>query len=79
MIAKRLVLAALLTLATAASASAQGNPTGTMSGRVLSDAGALPGVTVTATSPNLQGSRARPSRRKTATTSCRCCRRAPTR
>ena len=57
MIAKRLVLAALLSLATAASASAQGNPTGTISGRVLSDAGALPGVTVTATSPNLQGSR----------------------
>ena len=57
MIAKRLVLAALLSLSTAASASAQGNPTGTISGRVLSDAGALPGVTVTATSPNLQGSR----------------------
>ena len=57
MTAKRLVLAALLSLATAASASAQGNPTGTISGRVLSDAGALPGVTVTATSPGLQGSR----------------------
>ena len=42
MIAKRLVLAALLSLATAASASAQGNPTGTISGRVLSDAGRCP-------------------------------------
>jgi outer membrane receptor for ferrienterochelin and colicin len=57
MTAKRLVLAALLTLATATGVAAQGNPTGTISGRVLSDAGPLPGATVTATSPNLQGSR----------------------
>ena len=57
MIAKRIALAALLTLATAAIGAAQGNPTGTISGRVVSDAGSLPGVTVTATSPNLQGSR----------------------
>ena len=53
----RLVLAALLAVSTASAALAQGNPTGTISGRVLSDAGPLPGVTVTATSPNLQGAR----------------------
>jgi outer membrane receptor for ferrienterochelin and colicin len=42
----------------AASAFAQGNPTGTISGRVTGqDGAALPGVTVTATSPNLQGAR----------------------
>jgi outer membrane receptor for ferrienterochelin and colicin len=41
-----------------ASAFAQGNPTGTISGRVTGqDGAALPGVTVTATSPNLQGAR----------------------
>ncbi len=55
--AKRLILAAVLALAFASAAFAQGNPTGTISGRVLSDAGPLPGVTVSATSPNLQGSR----------------------
>ena len=55
--AKRLILAAVLALALAPAAFAQGNPTGTISGRVLSDAGPLPGVTVSATSPNLQGSR----------------------
>ena len=57
MIAKRLILAAMLTLVPAPAAFAQGNPTGTISGRVLSDAGPLPGVSVTATSPSLQGSR----------------------
>lgn len=57
MIRPRLLLGALLALATATAAWAQGNPTGTISGRVLSDAGPLPGVTVTATSPNLQGAR----------------------
>jgi outer membrane receptor for ferrienterochelin and colicin len=57
MIRPRLPLGALLALATATTAWAQGNPTGTISGRVLSDAGPLPGVTVTATSPNLQGTR----------------------
>jgi outer membrane receptor protein involved in Fe transport len=37
---------------------AQGNPTGTVSGRVVGQDGlAIPGVTVTATSPHLQGSR----------------------
>ena len=35
----------------------QGSPTGTISGRVTSGTGSLPGVTVTATSPALQGSR----------------------
>jgi outer membrane receptor for ferrienterochelin and colicin len=38
-------------------AFAQGNPTGKVSGRVTSDGGPVPGVLVTATSPNLQGSR----------------------
>ena len=42
--AKRLILAAVLALALAPAAFAQGNPTGTISGRVLSDAGPLPGV-----------------------------------
>jgi hypothetical protein len=36
---------------------AQGNPTGRISGRVTAEGEALPGVLVTATSPNLQGSR----------------------
>jgi hypothetical protein len=57
MISKRLVCALLAILATATSAFAQGSPTGTISGRVSSEAGALPGVTVTATSTALQGSR----------------------
>jgi outer membrane receptor for ferrienterochelin and colicin len=57
MTATRVVLAMLLAVVTAPLAFAQGNPTGTISGRVLSDAGPLPGVTVTATSPNLQGTR----------------------
>ncbi len=42
----------------AANVMAQGNPTGTVSGRVTAqDGAALPGVTVVATSPNLQGAR----------------------
>ena len=57
MISKRLVCTLLAILATAASAFAQGSPTGTISGRVSSEAGALPGVTVTVTSTALQGSR----------------------
>lgn len=57
MISKNSVLAALAWLAAATPVFAQGSPTGTISGRVNSDAGALPGVTVTATSPALQGSR----------------------
>lgn len=47
-----------LCLALASSAFAQGNPTGTVSGRVTGqDGSALPGVTVTASSPVLQGER----------------------
>ena len=52
-------LASLMAIAIATSAFAQGNPTGTISGRVTGqDGAALPGVTVTATSPSLQGPRA---------------------
>jgi Ca-activated chloride channel homolog len=48
----------LASLLLAAEANAQGNPTGTVSGRVTGqDGAALPGVTVTAASPNLQGVR----------------------
>jgi Carboxypeptidase regulatory-like domain len=50
---------ALACLLIASGVFAQGNPTGTVSGRVMSqDGAALPGVTVTAKSPNLQGPRA---------------------
>ena len=53
----RIVLAMIGVLALAASATAQ-TTTGTISGRVLDvQEAALPGATVTATSPNLQGSR----------------------
>lgn len=53
----RIVLALLVVLAGAAGAAAQ-STTATISGRVLDVQGSvLPGVTVTATSPNLQGSR----------------------
>ncbi len=38
-------------------ALAQGNPTGKLTGKVTADGAGLPGVTVTITSPNLQGSR----------------------
>lgn len=44
-------------LITAASAWAQGLPTGTLMGRVTNDALPMPGVSVTAKSPMLQGSR----------------------
>ena len=57
MILKRTVSMVLGCLAVASLALAQGSPTGTISGRVRSDNSALPGVTVTATSPALQGSR----------------------
>jgi Carboxypeptidase regulatory-like domain/TonB dependent receptor len=57
MVFKRIFSMVLACLASATLAHAQGSPTGTISGRVSSDAGALPGVTVTATSPALQGSR----------------------
>lgn len=36
---------------------AQGNPTGKLSGKVSSDGGPVPGALVTATSPNLQGTK----------------------
>src|SRR5881392_1263037 len=55
-----LLLSALwaLLLASAAGAAAQGNPTGTISGHVADPDGlAVPGATVTATSPALQGVR----------------------
>ena len=52
------LLCLLASLLLAAEAYAQGNPTGTVSGRVTGqDGAALPGVTVTAASPNLQGVR----------------------
>ena len=38
-------------------AFAQGNPTGTLTGRVINEGQGLPGVTVTVKSPNLQGTR----------------------
>ena len=49
-----LALAALLLLASSVFAQA---PTGDVTGRVMADGASLPGVTVTATSPSLQGSR----------------------
>jgi outer membrane receptor for ferrienterochelin and colicin len=53
----RLMVAAFVLLTVAASAAAQ-TTTGTISGRVIDvQGGALPGATVTAKSPNLQGSR----------------------
>ena len=52
------LLCLLASLLLATEASAQGNPTGTVSGRVTGqDGAAIPGVTVTAASPNLQGVR----------------------
>lgn len=54
----KILLAIFVCLGLAAGVFAQGNPTGTVSGRVMSqDGSALPGATVTATSPNLQGAR----------------------
>ena len=57
MMARRLGCVFLMSLAAAASSFAQGSPTGTISGRVTTATGALPGVTVTTTSPALQGNR----------------------
>jgi outer membrane receptor for ferrienterochelin and colicin len=55
---KRTLIALILTLAVAAGAAAQGNPTGVIRGQVADPDGlALPGVTVTATSPAVQGAR----------------------
>src|SRR3954468_19977149 len=54
----RLALAVALILAVAAGVFAQGNPTGTISGHVADPDGlAVPGATVTAASPALQGVR----------------------
>src|SRR5262245_10790855 len=55
----RAVLVALAALlAVAGTAAAQGNPTGTISGHIVDDQGlAMPGVTVSASSPALQGVR----------------------
>src|SRR5918992_3794421 len=54
---KVLVLVLAVALLWALPAFAQGNPTGKVSGRVTSDGQPVPGVLVTATSPNLQGSK----------------------
>src|SRR5262245_1668648 len=55
---QRFGLAFALILATAVGAAAQGNPTGTISGHVADPDGlAVPGATVTAASPALQGVR----------------------
>src|SRR5262245_59433127 len=53
-----LLAAFALLLASVGSATAQGNPTGTISGHIVDDQGlAMPGVTVSASSPSLQGVR----------------------
>ena len=55
---RRVFLGATLVLAIAASAAAQGNPTGTISGHIVDPDGLpIPGVAVTASSPALQGVR----------------------
>jgi outer membrane receptor for ferrienterochelin and colicin len=54
---KSFILGLAVALLWALPASAQGNPTGKLSGRVSSDGGPVPGVLVTATSPQLQGSK----------------------
>jgi len=54
----KMLLLSIVTLLIATPLFAQGNITGTISGRVTDQNGAvLPGVTVSATSPNLQGTR----------------------
>jgi len=58
MAAVRVLAAVIMTLCIAAGAAAQGNPTGTIRGQVVDpDNLPLPGVTVTAASPALQGTR----------------------
>jgi hypothetical protein len=54
---KRLLLLILLALTFSSIALAQTIPTATLSGKVTADGSALPGVTVTVSSPNLQGTR----------------------
>src|SRR5262245_36284130 len=57
-LARRVLLATAAVLASAAVALAQGNPTGTISGHIVDDQGlAIPGATVSASSPSLQGVR----------------------
>src|SRR5512140_2412984 len=51
------VFVAVALLVVGATANAQGLPTATISGRVINEGQGLPGVSVTATSPALQGSR----------------------
>ncbi len=71
---------ALAFVALASTAFAQGNPTGTITGRVTDpDNLVLPGVTVTAASPVLQGVRTAVTSAATATTSSRSCPPATTR
>ena len=73
------LLCLLAGLLLASDADAQGNPTGTVAGRVTGQDGAvLPGVTVTAASPNLQGVRS-VTTTAVAITSFRSCRPAATR
>jgi hypothetical protein len=54
---RALILSLAVALLWALPAFTQGNPTGKLSGRVTSGSEPLPGVTVTATSPSLQGTR----------------------
>ncbi len=54
---KRFWIALCCSLAVVPPALGQGNPTGKLTGRVTADGEALPGVTVTVKSPNLQGER----------------------
>ena len=55
---RRFFTACVALLVTASFAAAQGQQTGTLQGTVLDSSGlALPGVTVTVTSPALQGER----------------------
>jgi hypothetical protein len=55
--ARAVLLALACALLVALPVLSQGNPTGKLSGKVTSEGEPLPGVTVTVTSPNLQGSR----------------------
>lgn len=54
---RRLLTLVVLTVFVALPALPQGNPTGTLTGRVSNEGVGLPGVTVTAKSPSLQGQR----------------------
>ena len=75
----RPLIFALAFLALAGAVFAQGNPTGTITGSVVDQDGlVLPGVTVTAASPVLQGVRTVVTS-ATATTSSRSCPRVTTR